>query len=111
MRAVLTMQPEMQYIIPILMILATIKIVVLGGFLWYVFKPDIKEYRDHHERQRGPATSPSCMYCGSKYARMVDEGQTRWEGDHLVLVSAYECQHCHLPFWHVERLPAASIHG
>lgn len=109
--AVSTVQSGMQYIIPILMVIATIKMIVLGAFLWYVFKPDIREYREHHERQQGPAAAPSCMYCGSKYALLLDEGQTRWEGDHLVLVSSYECQHCHLPFWHVERVPAASLHG
>jgi hypothetical protein len=93
-------------IIYLLLVLATVKFVFFGWILWKVFRPEIKQLE-----AEGKATllDPVCMYCESKWTRAVDEGQTRWDGDDLVLVTTYECEHCGLPFWHVQRVPVSKI--
>lgn len=89
-------------IVVILIVIAGLKFVLFGGILWPVFKDDIRAWLHGREAK---AQQPSCMYCGSVYALPADEGQVRWENEQLVLVTMYECQHCRLPFWHVERVP------
>lgn len=91
-------------ILIILLAVAAVKFVLFGIILLVVFKPDFKRLWAGEEA----AIAPTCLYCGSKWTEPVEEGETRWEGDDLVLVTTYECQHCHLPFWHVERVPTAS---
>jgi hypothetical protein len=94
-------------IILILLVLAVAKFFFFGWVLWRVFRADIQELE---EEGRAPALStPVCIYCESRWTRAVDEGSTRWDGDELVLVTTYECEHCRLPFWHVERLPVSKI--
>lgn len=90
----------MSTIIIILIVVATVKFFLFGGILWAVFKDEIRGWL----RKPEPSWEPVCMYCGSVYTRQVDEGQMRWEDDHFVLVTMYECDHCDLPFWHVERI-------
>lgn len=92
----------MSDLLVILLIVALVKFVLFGVILYVVFKPDIKGYVSPKPKTR---SQPACMYCGSLYTHRVDEGQTRWEEDSLVLVTEYECEHCKLPFWHVERVP------
>ena len=92
-------------VITILLILVIVKTVIIGIVLLVVFKPDIKQLRS---RRPAPAT-PVCMYCQSKWTHRADDGETRWDQDELVLVTTYECEHCHLPFWHVERVPVGSL--
>jgi hypothetical protein len=91
-------------ILVILLVVAAIKFVFFGIILYFVFRPELRK----GARRKAPTTI-TCMYCQSKWTRPVDEGQTRWEDDDLVLVTTYECQHCHLPFWHVERVPVGSL--
>lgn len=79
-----------------------IKIFIFGPLLYWVFREDIRGYfRERKQRQALPA----CPLCGSRYSQPVDEGTTRWDKDELVLVTTHECQHCHMPFWYVERVP------
>lgn len=94
-------------IITILLVLAAVKSVVFGVILYLVFRKDIKEWWVNR-RNPPPVRDPVCMYCQSTWTHAVDEGQTRWEGDELVLVTTYECEHCRLPFWHVERVPVSA---
>ncbi len=97
-------------ILLILLIVAAIKFVVFGGILLRIFRKDIQQYwRERSEARTSTPESPRCMYCQSLYTEPVDEGQTRWEDDSLVLVTTYECQHCHLPFWNVERVAVGSL--
>jgi hypothetical protein len=92
-------------ILVLLLIVATVKFIFFGIVLFFVFRPELKNIG-----KRKPApTTPVCVYCESRWTRPVDEGQTRWEDDDLVLVTTYECQHCSLPFWHVERVPMGSM--
>ena len=91
--------------IVILLVLALVKFVFIGWLLLVVFKPDLRQLRAKKE----PQTVPTCMYCDSKWTTPIDEGQTRWDKEDLVLVTAYECQHCGLPFWHVERIPTGTL--
>jgi len=93
-------------IIVVLLIVALVKFVMIGIIVLVVFKPDLKQWQ---KTRKKPLTAPICMYCQSKWTKALDEGQTRWDGDDLVLVTTYECQHCHLPFWHVERVPTGSL--
>lgn len=94
----------------ILLIVALVKFVFFGIVLLTVFKPDLKDMGKKREAKKHPST-PVCMYCQSRWTHAVDEGETRWDGDSLVLVTTYECQHCQLPFWHVERVPAGTLKG
>lgn len=100
----------MDTILLILLIVAAVKFVIFGVILFVVFRRDIDAYRGDWAESKAPAL-PACVYCQSVYIRPVDEGQTRWENDSLVLVTTYECQHCHLPFWHVERVAAGSLNS
>lgn len=95
----------MQYWLPILLILVVVKLIIIGVLLGVVFKDDVSAMRVKRSEPR----LPECMYCQSVWTQPTDEGQTRWEGDELVLVTTYECQHCHLPFWHVERVPIGTL--
>ncbi len=100
----------MDNILVILLIIAAVKFVIFGVILFVVFRRDIQEYRGDRTESAAPAL-PACVYCQSVYIEPVGDGQTRWENDELVLVTTYECQHCHLPFWHVERVAAGSLQG
>jgi hypothetical protein len=42
------------------------------------------------------------------YTTAIGEAEPRWDGEELVMTTTYECQHCHLPFWHVERVPVVT---
>src|SRR5579859_577525 len=94
----------MDDIILILLIVAAIKFVFFGAILLIVFKPNLRQTLS---RKRPPDT-PACIYCQSRWTRPRDEGQLRYENEAFVLVTEYECDHCRLPFWHVERMPAPS---
>ncbi len=95
----------MDNILVILLIVAAVKFVFFAIVLYFVFRPDFGKLR-----KRAPAPStPICIYCESRYTEPVDEGQTRWENEDLVLVTTYKCQHCALPFWHVERVPMGTL--
>lgn len=96
----------MDNIILILLIVAAVKFIIIAVLLLAVFKPDLKQAWKGSQEQ---LTAPVCLYCQSRWTRPVDEGQTRWDEDVLVLVTEYECEHCHLPFWHVERVLTTSV--
>lgn len=100
----------MDSILLILLIVAAVKFVFFGVILFKVFQRDIEAYREERTEEAVPSL-PACVYCQSVYIEAVDEGQTRWENESLVLVTTYECQHCHLPFWHVERVAAGSLNS
>jgi hypothetical protein len=91
--------------VAILLIIALVKSIFFGVVLLVVFRPDLRKLR----KKKARPDVPTCMYCQSKWTRAIDEGQTRWDNDDLVLVTTYECEHCHLPFWHVERVPTSSL--
>lgn len=95
----------MDNIILILLIVAAVKFVLIAVICFWVFRPDLKAM----VAEKKPQTVPTCPYCQSKWTEAIDEGQTRWDGDELVLVTTYECQHCHFPVWHVERVPTGSL--
>lgn len=97
----------MDSILVILLILAAVKFFGFGGLLLWIFRGDIREWRAG--RKHEPSMEPACIYCASKWTVAVDEGRTRWEQDELVLSTTYECQHCHMPFWHIERVRVPSI--
>jgi len=92
-------------ILVLLLIIAAVKFVFFGVVLFFVFRPEL---RNAGKRKPAP-TTPICIYCESRWTNAVDEGQTRWEHDELVLVTTYACEHCSLPFWRVERVPMGSI--
>jgi hypothetical protein len=92
-------------ILVILLIIAAVKFIFFGIVLFFVFRPELRNLR----KRKIVSTTPVCVYCQSRWTRAVDEGQTRWEDDDLVLVTTYECQHCSLPFWHVERVPMGTV--
>lgn len=90
----------------ILLVGAIAHILLFGGVFYLVFRDDIHEML----RPKKKPSMPTCMYCESKWTHPVGEGQTRWEGDdELVLVTTYECEHCRLPFWHVERVRVGTL--
>lgn len=97
----------MDKIIMVLLIIAAFKFLVFGWILYAVFKPDLEVLEEGARVQA--ATTPACIYCQSVWTRAVDEGQTRWEGDELVLVTTYQCEHCETPFWNVERVPVSRL--
>ena len=97
----------MDNILVILLVLAVVKFFGFGGLLLWMFRGDISEWRSG--RGQETQVSPTCVYCESKWTAAVDEGQTRWDNDELVLSTTYECQHCHMPFWHVERVRVDKI--
>jgi hypothetical protein len=82
-----------------------VKFILVAFVIHIVFKDDIRQYREQKEEEKKAGVAPVCMYCGSAWTHATDEGQTRWENDELILVTTYECEHCTLPFWHVERVP------
>jgi hypothetical protein len=94
--------------VAILLVLIIIKSIIFSVLIWVVFRDDIKAYLAG-KKSGEESTVPTCMYCQSQWTLAVDEGSTRWDGDELVLVTTFECQHCRLPFWHVERVPAALL--
>lgn len=77
-----------------------------AAFLYWVFRDDIRQYLA--ERRVPARRKPVCLYCQSESVRPVEDGVTRWEGESLVLVTTFECLHCQLPFWNVERVPVAA---
>jgi hypothetical protein len=93
----------MTTLIWILLISVVVLLPFKAVFLYWIFRDDIREY---FAERRARASTPVCMYCQSSLTQPADEGSTRWEGDELVLVTTYVCGHCHLPFWHVERVAA-----
>lgn len=96
----------MNNFIIVLLVVAAVKIPVFGWLLYRVFRNDIEQYEAD---QASTSDVPVCIYCQSAWTRPLEEEQTRWEGDDLVLVTAYECEHCRLPFWHVERVSISKI--
>ncbi len=98
-----------QTIVEILLILAAVKVVFISGILWMVFKREIKDWWRERQARKLPPAIPICLYCQSTWTQAVDEGQSRWDGEDLVLVTTYECQHCRLPFWHVERVKTGAL--
>jgi len=96
-------------ILLILLIIALVKFILFGVILFVVFRRDIQQWWSGKKAEKKPLSVPVCMYCQSKWTRALDEGQPRWDNEDLVLVTTYECQHCHLPFWHVERVPTGSL--
>jgi hypothetical protein len=95
-------------IIVFLLILTTILIVVKVIFLWWIFGPDIKLLRGELKQT---SAEPECVYCRSQWTHPTSDGEMRWEGDDLVLVTTYQCEHCELPFWHVERVSVVAQRG
>jgi hypothetical protein len=94
--------------VTILLVLVIVKSVIFSVLVWVVFREDIKAYFAGKKRSEA-STVPTCIYCQSQWTAAVDEGSTRWDGEELILVTTYECQHCRLPFWHIERVPAAML--
>jgi hypothetical protein len=92
-------------ILLILLIIAAVKFVLFGGILFAVFRDDIREWL----RGKPEPVSPECTYCQSKWTVPTGDPQTRWEDNSLILVTEFHCQHCHFPFWHVERVPVSSL--
>ena len=95
----------MDSIVVILLILIIVKFCIIGPLLFYIFRDEIKTWRKAPETP----TEPVCVYCQSRWTQVVDQGTPRWEGEDLVIATTYECQHCHTPFWRVERLPVGSV--
>lgn len=91
-------------IVVILLIVTVALLPVKALILYAVFNREIRQWWDAR-RHPEPASTPACIYCRSSWTIAVDDGHPRWEDDALVLVTTYECQHCRLPFWHVERVP------
>lgn len=94
----------MSNILVIFLIIAAVKTVVFAGILYAVFREDIREWWSGSGETVTQA-APACVYCQSVWTEPAGEPQTRWENEELVLVTTYECQHCRLPFWRVERVP------
>jgi len=88
----------------VLLIVGIFHFVLAAVILPIVFRKDIREWRDGRRKGKQRISAPVCMYCGSRWTRARDEGRTRWDNHELVLVTAYECEHCRMPFWHVDRL-------
>lgn len=98
----------MDSIVTILLIIAAVKFVLFGGILYWVFRGDIRSWRAQRRRKPVP-TTPACVYCGSKWTHAQPEQESRWEGEELVLVTTYQCQHCEMPFWRVERVAVGRV--
>ncbi len=79
-----------------------IKLALFGPLLYFVFRDEIETYLRNRKTK---SSVPRCVYCQSVWTTAVGEGEPRWDGEELVMTTTYECQHCHLPFWHVERVP------
>lgn len=99
----------MSSILVILLVIALVKFVFFGILLFTVFRRDIQEMWSGKKVEKKAPSLPTCVYCQSKWTRPLDEVKPRWENDELVLVTTYECEHCHLPFWHVERVPLGML--
>ena|SRR5579884_3744349 len=85
----------------LIVLLFAIKVCLFGPLLWLIFRDDIRNYfRERKQRK----SLPRCVYCQSVWATPISEGEPRWDGEELVITTTYECQHCHLPFWNVERV-------
>ena len=95
----------MNELILILLIVAAVKFVFFGVLLWVVFKPDLR----HFLKEPKPPSSPICVFCQSRWTHQVGVPETRWEGESFVIVTTYECQHCHFPTTHIERVPAPMV--
>ncbi|HZU11585.1 MAG TPA: hypothetical protein VFB58_02000 [Chloroflexota bacterium] len=91
-----------QFFLILILTFFVVKIFIAGPLLFMVFRDDIRRYWAGRKQK---AHEPCCPGCASRYAAPLDEGVIRWEGDDLVLVTGYQCQHCGYPFWHVERVP------
>lgn len=91
------------WFVTLLIVIAVVKTFVICTVLYVVFRQDIHEW--WQSRKRAAASNePVCIYCASVWLTQMDEGQTHWDGDELVLSREYQCQHCQLPFWRVERV-------
>jgi hypothetical protein len=82
-----------------------IKVVLFGPLLYLIFRDEIKDYLRARKQK---STLPRCVYCQSVWTTPVSEAEPRWDGEDLVMTTTYECQHCKLPFWHVERVPVVT---
>ncbi|GAC1335254.1 MAG: hypothetical protein NVS2B16_05770 [Chloroflexota bacterium] len=99
----------MDTLVVLLLVVAGIHFLIAAIFLPLVFRDDIRQWRAERRLNAEQTREPACMYCGSKWTHALDEGQTRWDNGDLVLVTTFECDHCHLPFWHVERVHTTVI--
>lgn len=99
----------MDSIVVLLLIVAVVHFLIAAIFLPLAFQDDIRQWRERRRQVREAPTVPTCMYCGSRWTHVRDEGQTRWDADDLVLVTTHECDHCGLPFWHVERVHTTAV--
>jgi integral membrane sensor domain MASE1 len=100
----------MDSIILILLVVAAIKFVVFGVILFFVFRPELPSLQRWKRSKTAPVdVTPTCVYCQSRYSRPTGEVETRWEGEELVLVTTFECEHCHFPLWRVERIPVGML--
>lgn len=88
-----------------LLILAAVKFVLITVVLWVVWRPDVRKLFRKKETMR---TTPVCPFCDSRWTHPVGDPETGWDGDELVLSTTYECQHCHFPIRHVERVPVGA---
>ena len=94
----------MNNIILILLVVAIIKFILVAVILWFIFRREARSFFGKPE----PPSSPTCIYCRSVWTHQVGESETRWEGNELLLVTTYECQHCHFPTTHVEHVKAGA---
>ncbi len=89
-------------------VLGLVHFPIAGIAMWIMFRTEIKQW--WRKRRMPPKqTHPTCMYCRSKWTSPCTEGYTRWDDQDLVLVTEYECDHCRLPFWHVERVSTTVV--
>jgi len=92
-------------IILIFLIVVGVKFIFFTVLLFTVFRNDISQMW----RKKNSPDVPPCVYCKSKWTVPVGEDEMRWDQDGLALVTTYTCQHCQLPFWHVERVPVPAM--
>lgn len=93
------------YFWPLIILFFVIKVALFGPLLYLVFKDEIKTW---WRERKTKSSLPRCVYCQSVWTTAVSEAEPRWDGEELVMTTTYECQHCHLPFWHVERVPVVT---
>ena len=99
----------MDTLVVLLLIVAVIHFIIAAILLPLAFRDDLRQWLEGRRKKAVPPAAPTCMYCGSKWTSALNEGETRWDKGDFVLVTTYECQHCKLPFWHVERIPTTAI--
>lgn len=87
-------------LLTIILLVVVVKFSFICWILWVVFKPDIKKMRQPEE----PDPNPTCIYCRSRYTHPTGEVETRWDEGVLLVVTTYECEHCHFPTQHIERV-------